>query len=250
MNLRAAGLRVYWALRKLIAPSLQYSQVEYERFLERYVGTGLDWVDLGCGHSILPSWRAIEERKIVNRCRSVVGVDYDLPSLKAHGTIANRLRVDISKLPLADGTFDFATANMVVEHLDDPEAQFREIHRILRAGGTFLLHTPNALGYGVLLARLLPESLKAMLIRLLEQRDEVDVFKTYYRANSEKRIRTLAARTGFDVVDLDLLSTDAVFSVIPPLALIELIWIRILMSRPLRSLRTNIIVVLRKSVAA
>jgi ubiquinone/menaquinone biosynthesis C-methylase UbiE len=249
MDLRLAALRVYWKLRGWIAPSLRYSQAEYEEVLDRYVRPGSDWLEIGCGRSVLPGWRREEEARIVQRCRSLVGVDYDLASLKDHRTIRKKLRGNITRLPFKDGSFSLATANMVVEHLDDPEAQFRELHRVLRPDGVLLFHTPNALGYGVLLARLVPERLKAKLIRLLERRDEMDVFETHYRANTEPQIRRLAAASGFEVVELDLVNTDAVFAVIPPLALIELLWLRLLMTGPFRSLRTNLIVALRKKPA-
>lgn len=115
---------------------------------------------LVCGHSILPRWRANEELQLVKTCKAIFGIDYDLPSLKAHRNITKKLRGDVTSLPFRSEAFDLVTANMVVEHLDNPNEQFREISRILRPKGVFLFHTPNAYGYGVILSKFVPEWLK------------------------------------------------------------------------------------------
>lgn len=44
---------------------------------------------------------------------------------------------------LAEGGFDAVVMNDVIEHMTDPLAEIREIHRILRPDGLFILHTPN-----------------------------------------------------------------------------------------------------------
>lgn len=246
MALRSRLFNVYWTIRRLIAPSLKYSQYTYEAILKRYVNPSVDWIEMGCGHSVLPSWRQMEEQQLIKNCRTIFGIDYDLHSLKAHSTISKKLRGDITKLPFTSQSCDLVTANMVVEHLDNPDFQFREIHRILKPKGIFLFHTPNAYGYGVILSRLVPEALKGKLIHLIEGREEHDVFPTHYAANTENKIRTLAEKTGFEVVEIHLLVTDAIFAMITPLALLELLWIRLLMAGPFRNLRTNMIVALRK----
>ena len=153
----------------------------------------------------------------------------------------------MTKLPFKSEAFDLVTANMVVEHLDNPGEQFREISRILKPKGVFLFHTPNAYGYGVILSKFVPEGLKGKLIYLLEGRQEHDVFPTHYKANTEAQVKALARVNGFEVLQLDLIPTDAIFAMIPPLAALELLWIRLLMTPPFRSLRTNMIVALRKS---
>jgi SAM-dependent methyltransferase len=136
---------------------------------------------------------------------------------------------------------------MVVEHLDKPDEQFREISRILKPKGVFLFHTPNAYGYGVILSKFVPERLKGKLIYLLEGRQEHDVFPTHYKANTEAQVKALAQANGFEVLQLDLIPTDAIFAMLPPLAILELIWIRVLMTDLMRGYRTNLIVALRKS---
>ncbi len=72
---------------RTIAPTLRYSQSWYEEALKRYVTPSVEWVEIGCGHSILPSWRINEERQLVKTCKAIFGIDYDLPSLKAHPNI-------------------------------------------------------------------------------------------------------------------------------------------------------------------
>ncbi len=237
---------LYWKVRSKIAPTLKYSQYLYEDVIRRYVREDTHWLELGCGHSVLPQWRLNEEKELVHKCRFVAGLDYDLPSLRIHETISHRVRGDITKLPFRDNSFDLVTMNMVVEHLDDPERQFRDVNRILKPGGIVIFHTPNALGYGVLAARLVPEWPKRKIVRMVEGRPEGDIFRTYYRANTRRRITNLALASGFEVVDIKMIVTDAIMASVPPLFVPELMWIRALMTKPLESLRTNIVGILQK----
>ena len=48
-------------------------------------------------------------------------------------------------LPYADASFDVACRIEVIEHLENPFAYVRELHRILRAGGRAIITTPNIL---------------------------------------------------------------------------------------------------------
>ena len=248
MGLRATLMKIYWRMESVIAPGLRYSQDLYEGVLTDQVHRGTRWLDVGCGHQVLSEWRGDRERELVAGCGFVVGADADVPSLRKHRTIEQRVAADVGRLPFATGSFALVTANMVVEHLDRPLAQFQEVSRVLAQDGTFLLHTPHKLGYTTIAAMLVPSFLKKKLISLLQGRREDDVFSTFYRANTRKEIASLAARSGFRVISVRMLVTSAEFAWIPPLAVLELIWIRLLMSRTLAPLRTNIIAVLQKSV--
>lgn len=247
MNIRNVLYAIYGKLQKILVPTLRYSQYLYEDELNRHVTTETIWLDLGCGHRILPEWREAEEGKLVDRCRLIVGVDADLPSLKRHRSIKLTALGDIARLPFPDQSFDLVTANMVVEHLDNPEIQFREICRILKPGGNFVFHTVNAMGYYVMFARMTPEFLKKKLVRLFEGRLAEDVFPTHYRANSRKKIEALAQNVGFQRANVKLVVSSAKFIILPPLLIPELLWIRLLMTRMFKPLRTNIIAELRKA---
>jgi len=249
MNIRRISYNIYSSARKVIVPNLAHSQALYEKVLESHVTPTTRWLDLGCGHQILPSWRLDAEKNLVRNCDSVVGFDFDLGSLTSHKTIDCRVRGNIGELPFVDNHFDLVTANMVVEHLDNPEVQFKEVYRVLKPGGLFLFHTPNALGYLTIGARLVPEILKERLVYLLDGRNENDVFEAHYKANTRKRIGDLAGASGFELVKMKMLVSEAGFMFVPPLAIPELFWIRILMTRGFKPLRTTIIAILKKSVA-
>ena len=201
---------------------------------------------LGCGRRLLPEWRLDQEKLLVGSCKTIVGLDYDLPSLKDHQNISLKVRGSVCALPFGDGCFDLVTANMVVEHLDSPEIRFKDVLRILKRGGLFIFHTPNAVSYVTIVNRLVPETLKKKLIYVLEGRKEEDVFETHYKANTARRISALARLTGFEAVKTKMLVTTAAFALVLPVAVAELIWIRLLMTRPFKPLRTNIIAILRK----
>ena len=269
----------------LIVPGLRYSQHFYERRLGRSLKPDVDWLDLGCGHQVLPSWRGEHEGELVSACRSVTGIDYDLPSLQHHRSVRRLVRGNISALRLADGSFDFVTANMVVEHFnlsdaehcqDGPmvrrhdtagvadvvdlrrkECECRRAMRVVDvvdpafAGVSFRVpavchRIGSALGYPTMLGRLVPERVKGPLIRALDSRTSSDVFPTHYRANTGRRVTEVAERAGLTVVGLKMVATDALFAVIPPLAAIELLTIRLLLTKPLRRFRSDIIAVLEK----
>jgi len=246
MGYRTASYALYHRVRRHLAPRLVYSQRLYEDAIAQHVGADTRWVDLGCGHQVLPAWREDAERALVERASLVVGLDADAPSLRKHRTIRRLAQGDISALPFAAESFDLVTLNMVVEHLDRPEVQFAEVERVLRPGGTLLLHTPNALGYLTLVNRLVPHGASRRLARIFDGRGAGDVFPAYYRANSPHRLQRLAGRTGLTLETARLVTSSAAFVVLPPLMLLELLWIRLLMTKPLRPLRTNLIAVLRK----
>lgn len=233
-------------LQRALTPGLRYSQSAYEDVLGARVGRAARWLDLGCGHAVLPSWRADAERTLVAQCPEVFGLDYDFAALRNSRTLTRLCCGDISTLPFRDESFELVTANMVVEHLADPKQQFREVSRVLKPGGCFVFHTPNELGHPALMSRFMPNAVKRRAARLLEGRAEEDVYPTYYRANREEKIRDLSRAAGFDSIELEHVVTSPVFNLIPPLLIIELLWIRILMTRPFAAFRSNIICILHK----
>ncbi|PYO40645.1 MAG: hypothetical protein DMD33_16805 [Gemmatimonadetes bacterium] len=86
MSFRRSMFRIYWGMRGVIAPTLRYSQCLFADVVTRYVHPGVDWLDLGCGHQVLPDWRAEGEKAPgselqVDRRAGQVGFGFRRPSI-------------------------------------------------------------------------------------------------------------------------------------------------------------------------
>jgi SAM-dependent methyltransferase len=238
--------RVYWRFERRLAPGVRFAQLDYEAALFASVAPGAKWLDLGCGHQLLYPWRQAQERELLSRPSYVVGIDPEFEAVRQHPSSLLRVSGDASRLPFRDGSFDLVTANMVVEHLADPKMQFREIARVLSPTGAFLFHTPNATGYPTLLARAVPDWVRGLGARVLERRAERDRFRTFYRANTPTAIAAIAEEAGLVVDSAELRRTTAMFWFLLPIAVIELLWLRLLSWTRLARWRPNLIVKLRR----
>jgi ubiquinone/menaquinone biosynthesis C-methylase UbiE len=239
--------KVYWKLEKAIVPELTSSQYHYQETLfANLPDQKFAWLDLGCGHQVFAEWMRDEQDEMLARTRFAVGIDLDLPALKAHKGLSAKIYGDLTAIPLKDKSFDVVTANMVVEHLNEPEKVFSEVFRLLRAGGLFVFHTTNARNPFLQAAAKIPQVLKNSLVYLLEDRKAEDVFPTHYKVNSRQEVKDVARRTGFEVEQIKLVSTSAFTQLFTPLAVLELFFIRLLRRPSLEHLRTNLICVLRK----
>lgn len=146
-------------------------------------------LDAGCsrGDPDLPS---------MFRGGAVIGLDMDVLGLRANRLARACVLAPMERMPFADGSFDVVVSKWTAEHLERPEAVFREMARVLRPGGTVCLLTPNALGIFVLVSRLIPFRVKQIIKGRLFQGHEEDTFRTWYRANSVRRLNGLMAGAG------------------------------------------------------
>jgi ubiquinone/menaquinone biosynthesis C-methylase UbiE len=248
-SFRERSFRFYNRVQPFIAPGLRNAQFAYKEVLERRVKMADRWLDLGCGRRLFPEWmpQADEHQlRITSSARSVFGIDQDFPSLIDNRIVPMRVAGDCSRLPFADASFNLITANMVIEHVADPDSLLQDTHRILKPGGLLVFHTPNFYSYATFMATLVPESWKKKLVGFIEGRKDEDVFPTHYRMNVPSRIQVLAAKNGFRVTQLEMTESSAQAVVLGPLVILELLWIRILRLSLLRAWRSNIIAVLQK----
>jgi SAM-dependent methyltransferase len=100
------------------------------------------WLDLGCADGYYAT--ALAE----HGADSVVGLE---PSAELvtranslpHPDSVTFLHGEGERLPFADQSFDGVLLNEVLEHVADDASTLREIHRVLRPGGTLALFSPN-----------------------------------------------------------------------------------------------------------
>ncbi len=94
-------------------------------------------LDVGCGDK---PYEAIFAPHVVR----YVGVEYE-PTY-APSANGRKHKADVvysgDRLPFGDGEFDTVLCNQVAEHVPDPEALFRELGRVLRAGGRLIVTAP------------------------------------------------------------------------------------------------------------
>ena len=86
---------------------------------------------------------------LASEARRVVGVDRDEDAIAYAQTHYAGPRVDfrvgdLLDLDLPDASFDTVCSFETIEHLPDPDAFLSEMARVLRAGGTLVVSTPNA----------------------------------------------------------------------------------------------------------
>lgn len=98
-------------------------------------------LDLCCG-SGLPG------QIIARRAGRVIGVDIDPHQIadagwhRRYSRVGHRLdlvRADAEQLPLEDGMFDACFSLCAIEHVTDADRACREVNRVLRPGGVFVL---------------------------------------------------------------------------------------------------------------
>jgi SAM-dependent methyltransferase len=189
-------------LANAVCPGIVHSQVRYKDLLGRLLQPGVRWLDLGCGHEVIRPWALRPEENEISFTHTPalsVGVDADRLALRMKRCIPHRVAGNICALPFANCSFDVVTANMVLEHTDNPNALLSEVWRILRPKGVFLFHTPNRSYPHSVIARLVPEQIKSRLVALVTNRSEKDVYPTFYRINTGSAISDQSKAVGFRI---------------------------------------------------
>ena len=78
--------------------------------------------------------------------KEIYGVDVDFKLLeesKERGLVINRCDLNKGALPFKCNYFDAITCLEVIEHIINPHEILREVNRILKPGGIFIISTPN-----------------------------------------------------------------------------------------------------------
>jgi 2-polyprenyl-3-methyl-5-hydroxy-6-metoxy-1,4-benzoquinol methylase len=246
------GRRGSWRLQRRILPHLRWNQEIWGETIREHLSHSTRWLDAGCGWRLLGRHLDALENELVNTATMVIGVDLDLPHLRKHVNISRRICAPVDMLPFSEGSFDVITCNMVIEHLPDPAAVFRELSRVLAPGGALLVHTPNTRNYLILAnmiaKKLLPRSVILKLVR--DNRRADDIYPTYYRANNESALRKLGESVNLRPECMRFLTHPEPYSrFFAPLAFFELLLMGATMRGPLNRFGTTIVTVFRKKAA-
>jgi SAM-dependent methyltransferase len=168
--------------------------LRFLRILERYIGRGMEVLDVGAGAGRQNPYG------LRGRVKRLVGVDLD-PRVADNPLLDDGVVADVTRLPFGDGSFDLAFSIYVLEHLADPGAFAREIGRVLRPGGYFLFLTPNRYHYVPLIAAATPTGFHRWVNRR-RGRAGADTFPTRYRLNTRRAVGRHFGAAGFEVTEL------------------------------------------------
>ena len=235
------------AIARGLNVDLTHSQKHYARILERYVKSGMDWLEVGCGRHIVPDWAMpIEsQREMAGRCSRLIGVDADGAILE-HPLLSSRVMALGGTLPFRNQSFDLVTSNMVVEHVPEATPFLLDIARVLKPGGRYLFHTPNFRYYLIFIASLVPDAVKQKLVWWLERRQESDVFHTFYRLNTREQIQSAAGSAGFEVEAIHTITSSGIFSALGPIGWAECLILKAQTVLFNGKYNSNFVVVLKK----
>jgi SAM-dependent methyltransferase len=233
--------------------AISYAEAHYREKLLGLVSSDTEWLDMGCGHQLLPKWlkdSESDQKQLSSRCKRLVGVDAAAADVARHPYLHERVVGDIQRLPFPQGSFNLLTARSVVEHIEAPAIFLREVCRVLKPGGHFLFATPNRLFYQFLVASVAPDVFKKKFVRFFEGRIAQDVFKTYYRMNTPGTVAKVARHAGIEVESLDTVECLPEFGRLGrPMVDIEKAITATLRCGWFRSFRAVIVAVLRKPPA-
>jgi SAM-dependent methyltransferase len=119
------------------------TQIEhYHRYLfARSLARGRDVLDVAAGEGYGTALLAQVARR-------TVGVEFDGAAVRSAGANFTRSNLvfvqgDARAMPLADAAFDLVVSFETIEHFDRQATFVAEVRRVLRAGGCFIVSTPD-----------------------------------------------------------------------------------------------------------
>lgn len=153
-------------------------------------------LDAGCGSEA----RVSAEGK----CKLAVGVDREKPNTSRVPGIDEVVVGHLGVLPFQSNVFDVIVSWMVVEHLENPQACFKELNRVCKDRGLVVLATPNVLHYAVLATKLTPywfhERFRKMVLE-----SPTSSHPTIYGANSPRKLVSMMQNAGFKRAEVRLI---------------------------------------------
>lgn len=222
-------------------PAVLYRDVLFE-----VVQPGTRWLDVGCGRSLLRPWLSeseADQRQLASRCSVVAGLD----PADCHNPFLTESHIgDAASLPFEDNSFDLVTAQMVVEHLQEPERFISEAFRVLVPHGRLVIATPNLHNYLVLPASLLPSGLTRIVASKIEGRKMSDIFPTFYRLNTPGKIRKVTRSAGFQIESMAMLDGDSHLASFPLLRWLDSLALRLLALPFFAGIRSSMVAVFWK----
>lgn len=178
-------------------------------------------VDVGCGRT---SYGEVIYKKAAKR----IGLDVDPYAKENYLMDEVRIIKDDGLFPVEDAYADVVTAQWVVEHVADPDVFLREIHRVLKPGGSFVFMTTNIRSPIMWLTSFLSTPIKSLFRSRVLGYAPDETFPTVYAMNTPRVLEALAKEYGFEVRALDRIESFGYFRFSACMLWSSILWTKIL----------------------
>lgn len=133
-------------------------------------------------------------------------MDTDIRQGNKTGGNIHFIEGDLENIPLKNDSVDVLLTNFVLEHIKSPETFFKEVNRVMKTNGIFIIWTPNANSISGIIIRLFPFSLTNKIKKVFLNGGS---HPTYYLSNSPTKLDSMLGNIGFEKVKMEMI--DGVF---------------------------------------
>lgn len=174
---------------------------EFERSLDSFAANSGRWdrvLDFGCGNGnyVIDEFRS--------RIDWACGVDISPTETTNNVCLDEILCLRGGVVPYPDNYFSTVLALWVFEHIQYPALIFKELHRVLKPGGSLIFSTPNRSCLLLRVKSLINGRFSAFFNTGIYGRTKESIYPTFYRANDLATLRKLLDEAGFKYLDLRL----------------------------------------------
>ncbi len=158
-------------------------------------------LDIGCGRGAHAEDQISFRRDLrifKGKCKKVIGIDID-EKAKDNPFIDEFYLIKDGVFPLESNSIDIAICTGVLEHVGNTDLFFSECRRVISPGGYLCITTANKISYIGIISSVIPNSLHSRILKIVQpKREEVDVFDTYYKCNTIRKLRQMLNKYDFD----------------------------------------------------
>jgi SAM-dependent methyltransferase len=115
-------------------------EIVFDELLGRRQLCGVSVLDVGCGSGRFSAQAAARGARVTS-----LDIGLRLLACTRRRCDTRAVAADACALPIRDASFDLVISSECIEHTTDPLRAVREIHRVTRPGGSFLITVPNQL---------------------------------------------------------------------------------------------------------
>lgn len=175
----------------------------FQQCIDRHTTKTSAILDIGCGRT------APNLTKLIGKADKLYGVDLVEFDVDLHGIRLSNCSAENMTF-LNDESIDLAYSRSVMEHIENVQAVYDELFRVLERGGIYVFLTPNIYDYASMIACIVPNKWHPSIVRMTEGREEHDVFPGSIVQTAAKKLCDLQPKPGLRLSKLNMLANTPV----------------------------------------